>query len=118
MANLLHFKRRVFTWRDYNIIVRGVITRVGLAGSAHGIDVDGELASQINSRWKLEINLSVEQHLMQRLVVAGSQSGVRQAMALPDLVQSCLFVKTLDQRKRSCEPRGIGRQVRIFDFRS
>src|SRR5439155_24276445 len=80
------------------------------------IEVDGELASKIGRRRKLQINLGVKYRLRQRLVITRRQSRVGLAMPLPDVVQTRLFVEPLDEGRNSGEPRGIRGQIGLFDF--
>ena len=104
VADLLHLEIRSLPGRNHHVVVRAVISGVGLPGRAHGIDVDRESASQVSLRGQLEIDIGVEQHLRQGIMIARGESRIRFPVPLPDFMQPGPAIKVLQQRA-ACRPR-------------
>ena len=103
MPNLLHLDRRARGRRNHDVVIRSVIACVGLAGRAHRIQIDGELPSQVARRWQLQIDLGVERHLRQRIVIDLGQFRVARAVSLPDRVQTD-FLRRRPASAARCPP--------------
>src|SRR5712691_2500414 len=109
MANLLHLERRA--GRNHDIIIAAIISRVGLTGSAHWIQVNRELPPQISCRRQLQIHFRTEQHLGKWFVIAVCQRRISFTMMLPNDFQSSRVIELLQQRNKSGDISSVRRKL-------